>query len=219
MSTKAVIFDMDGVIVDNHLFHYRAWVDFCSKYDITINEEIYYTRMSGKTNDVLVKMFFGGNIQPEKVRDLGEEKEAVYRELIQKDIQPVTGLIPFLQDLKNSGIPLAVATNAPLSNINFTLQATGTQQFFSKIIDASMVSKGKPSPEIYLKAASELNTIPENCLVFEDSFTGIEAARAAGMKVAGVATTHKMDEISRLTDITIIDFTVINAEIVLKLII
>jgi len=192
----AVIFDMDGVIVDSNPYHAQAWIQFCKKYNVPLNEDEIPELIFGKTNKVALKEVFKKDFSPEESDRLGEEKEAIYRELHQKDMVPVKGLISFLQMLKENNIATAVATNAPVSNLNFILARTDTRQYFDELIDATMVKEGKPDPDIYLKAAEKLNMPPAKCIVMEDSTTGVEAGLRANMKVVALTTTHSPEELA-----------------------
>ena len=194
MNEKAVIFDMDGVIVDNDIYHFRAWGELCKKYDLEVSSDDVKSWF-GNTNSMILKNLFGNAIDNEKIERMGHEKEMIYRELYQDEIKTVPGLVPFLESLKDINIRIAIATSAPTVNVDFVLENTGIRNYFHKIIDASMIKEGKPSPEIYLKASEVLDIPNSSCLVFEDSFHGIESARRAGMKVIGVATTHPADKI------------------------
>ena len=209
--TFAVIFDMDGVIVDSNPYHAQAWIQFCKKYNVPLNEEEIPELIYGKTNKVALKEVFKKDFSPEEADRLGEEKEAIYRELHQKDMEPVKGLIPFLQMLKQNNIATAVATNAPVNNLNFTLKLTDTRQYFDKLIDATMVKEGKPNPDIYLRAAKELNMPPAKCIVMEDSTTGVEAGLRANMKVVALTTTHTPEELAH-THLVIDDFEELTLE-------
>ena len=106
------------------------------------------------------------------------------------------GLPEFLQYASGLGIPIALATAAPKENVKFTLEATGLVHYFNAITDSSMVERGKPDPQVYLVTAEKLGVQPSECVVFEDSIPGITAAKNAGMRVIGVATTHKSSELS-----------------------
>jgi len=194
--TLAVIFDMDGVIVDSNPYHAQAWIQFCQKHKVPLNEEEIPELIYGKTNKAALKEVFKKEFSPEEADRLGEEKEAIYRELHQKDMEPVKGLVPFLQMLKQSNVATAVATNAPVSNLNFTLERINIRQYFDELIDATMVKEGKPNPEIYLKAAEKLNMSTDRCIVMEDSITGVEAGLKANMKVVALTTTHNVEELA-----------------------
>jgi beta-phosphoglucomutase family hydrolase len=208
-----IIFDMDGVIVDNHQWHFKAWVEFGLQHGIKITKEE-FSRHFGSTNELIITGLFGNNFSSEEIIALGEEKEAIYRQLYKPVIKPVEGLKGFLQYLKDNGIPIALATSAPGSNVEFTLDATGLKDFFNVITDSSMVSRGKPDPEVYLVTAAKLGVAPAECVVFEDSVAGIQSALNAGMHVIGVATTLKSEELLMYVKEIIMNFDA--AEIRLK---
>ncbi len=204
---------MDGVIVDNHTYHVKAWEVFCNRHGIQFDEESFRAKYFGKNNFDILNGLMSTPPTTSQINYLGEEKETIYRELYQKDISPVKGLVAFLIKLKESGIKTAVATSAPTSNLDFTLDNLDIRHLFDAIVDASGISKGKPDPEIYLKAASLLNIKPDNCVVFEDSISGIKSGQNAGMKVVALITTHTIDELPK-TSIAINDFTQISVEII-----
>lgn len=205
---SAVIFDMDGVIVDNMKYHKRAWGMFLKKYapDMDVEE---FSKHFGKVNKDLLKIVFQRKISDEEESRFGEEKEALYREFYAEDVAPTDGLVEFLQDLKENSVKTAVASAAPKVNVDFVFEKTGLRPYFDASIDANDVTRGKPDPEIYLKTAEKLNCPPEACLVFEDSVPGIQAGRNAGMKVIGVATSHPADKLKD-TEFVIRDFTEVN---------
>ncbi len=211
----AVIFDMDGVIVDNMPYHRKAWVKFFEKYDPPINLEDFIQHM-GKSNEDLLTILFGSKITEEEITVLGEEKEALYREIYAPDVTPLPGFIDFLKVLKENHVKTGVATAAPRVNLDFLLEHIYVRHDFDVLIDDSEVNKGKPNPEIYLKASKKLGFEPKRCLVFEDSLAGIQAAINAGMKVIGVATTNPPEKMSN-TDLVIKDFTEVSLEKITEL--
>lgn len=189
-----LIFDMDGVIVDNHQFHFESFVEFGKRHQLTISRKD-FEPFFGRTNEVIMKSLFGNDISKEDILALANEKEAIYRELYQPFIKPLEGLTEFLQLAASRGIPIALATAAPNENVEFTLRETGLTKYFDAVTDSSMVTRGKPDPQVYLLTAAKLGVLPGDCIVFEDSVPGIVAAKNAGMRVIGVATTHKKDEL------------------------
>lgn len=190
----AVIFDMDGVIVDNYLFHKKAWKNFCDKYKLDF-EKAFRSKVFGGTNRDHLETFFERSLSSEEVFMYETEKESMYRDLYRSHIQSVPGLKDFLKELLNLNIPIALATSSPAVNVKFVLSSVNLTAFFKVILDASHVTMGKPDPEIYMKSSALLNMPPENCIVFEDSKNGITAAQAAGMKVVALTTTHPADEL------------------------
>lgn len=204
ISSVAFIFDMDGVLVDSNPFHKISLKQFCAKYGFELTEEQLREKIYGRTNKDWIPNVFG-KLSMEQIMKYQDEKEALFREIYKKDIKPVDGLIPFLEKLEKYNIPRAIATSAPRANVDFTLTETGTVSWFPTILDESFVTRGKPDPEIYLKTAAVLGFKPENCVVFEDSLSGVRAGKAAGCKVVGITTTHTPEELFE-TDFIIDDF-------------
>lgn len=200
----AFIFDMDGVLIDSNPFHKIALQQFCNKHGHDLNEAQLREKIYGRTNKDWLRNLFG-DIDKNLLLQYADEKEALFRELYKKDVHPLDGLIPFLSNLKERNISRAIATSAPRANVDFTLHYADMGGFFDTILDESFVNKGKPDPEIYLKTATALGFDPANCIVFEDSLSGIEAGKAAGCKVVGVTTTHTHEELSK-TDFIIDNF-------------
>ena len=150
----AIIFDMDGVIVDNHPFHTKAWLQFFAHHKIPMSEEEYKQQINGRPLADIIPRYFGKDFTPAMSRQFGEKKEAVYREIYKDHIVPTPGLVDFLEELEAKNIPKAIATSAPANNVEFTLASTGLKKYFSIITDDAMVTKGKPDPEVYLKTAT-----------------------------------------------------------------
>ncbi len=212
----AVIFDMDGVIVDNNPFHKKAWQIFCTKYHLEINAGDLIQNVWGRTNEDILNFVFQRNLSHEETLKYAAEKEALYRDLYKTEIKPVSGLLQFLESLKINNIRLGVATSALQDNLDFVLEHIPIRHYFSAMIEGSQLKQGKPDPEVYLKAAKELNVSVENCVAIEDSFSGIKSAISAGMMVVGVTTTHRKEELN-MTNLVIKDFTEISYQDIEKL--
>ena len=215
LKDHAFIFDMDGVIVDSNPYHKIALQQFCARHGYPLTEDQLLTRIYGRTNKEWLAQLFG-QLSPSQLAVYGEEKESLFRALFEKDIRPVKGLISFLEALDTGGIPRAIGTSAPRSNVDFTLSRTGTGRFFSVILDESFVTRGKPDPEIYLSVAKALNLPPQRCIVIEDSLSGVAAGKAAGAKVIGITTTHTKGELAS-TDMVIDDFEGLEPQNVLRM--
>ena len=195
---------MDGVIVDSNPAHKIALKEFCRKYGKDLSEEELREKIYGRRNqDWLIKIF--GPLDDGKMKAYADEKEALFRKIYDQDIKPVDGLADFLKRLEDQKLPRAIATSAPRSNVDFTLDKTGLGRFFDTILDDTFVEQGKPHPDIYLKTAKALNFEPGWCVVFEDSLAGVESAKNAGCKVVGVTTTHTREELKD-TDLVIDNF-------------
>lgn len=200
-SGGALIFDMDGVVVNSMPVHQVAWERYLERLGID-NPDI-LDRMHGQRNDEIVRMFLGPDAPEEIVHEHGAAKERLYRELLEGNVQAhlVPGIESFLD--RASSVSTALATNAEPANVNFVLDGAGLRQHFQVIADGTSVSKPKPSPDIYLYAARQLGVEAGKCVVFEDSPIGVQAARQAGMTVVGVLT-HS-DSLAD-TDFSIKDF-------------
>ncbi len=214
MNSFAVIFDMDGVIIDSNPFHKISLRQFCAQHGYHLSDEELLNKIYGRTNNDWIRNLFG-DLPKERILELGEEKEALFRELYKNEIKPLAGLESFLKLLEARKITKAIGTSAPRSNVDFCLAATRLEKYFETILDQSDVEHGKPNPEIYLKVANRIGFAPKQCIVFEDSLSGVEAAQRAGSKVVGVTTTHSREELSH-TDFVIDDFTGLTPEKLFK---
>ncbi|MFM7859249.1 MAG: HAD family hydrolase, partial [Flammeovirgaceae bacterium] len=195
--------------------HKIALHQFCEKYGYHLTEDELRARIYGRTNKQWITNLFGRTLSFEELEYYAEEKEGMFRELIKNDIKPLDGLHDFLNQLNAHRLARAIGTSAPRSNVDFVMSKTHLAEYFPIILDDSFVEHGKPHPEIYLKCAAALGYAPENCVVFEDSLSGVAAGKAAGAKVVGVATTHTFDELKE-TDLVINNFTGLNAIALVK---
>lgn len=207
---------MDGVIINNHKYHFLAWQELAKKYDITISDEFYREKMNGRTLMELMAVVFNQEMSKEEARKIGLQKEEIYRNLYRSDLAPTAGLIDFLELAKKNQIPMAVGTSAPEENVIFTLDGLGIRHYFDAIFDERAVTKGKPNPEIYQKCAAGIDRENKNCIVFEDAISGIKAGENAGSKVIALATSHKREEL--IADLIIDDFTNLDLQQIISLI-
>ena len=199
-STRAFIFDMDGTLVDNMRFHGAAWQKMLFENGVETDAQVFLVKTAGKTNREIIPHFFK-NATEERLLELGLRKEALYRELFLPERRVIGGAIEFLEAAKSLGVKMAVATAAPVANMEFILDGLELRRFFDAITTAADVSHGKPNPEVFLKSAEKLGIEPKNCLVFEDAVNGFEAARRAGMKSVGIATVNSIEDILRLASV------------------
>lgn len=195
MSTFAVLFDMDGVIVDSNPYHKISLKEFCSKYGFELNEEQLRAKIYGRANKEWIRNLFG-DITNEQLKNYAQEKEAHFRQVYEAHIEPVTGIVDFIQALHEQGIPQAIGTSAPPENLEFVMKHTHLASFFPTFMTEKDVNLTKPHPEIYQELAKKLGYAPQQCVVFEDSLSGIQAGLSAECKVVGVATTHSPEELS-----------------------
>lgn len=188
---------MDGTLIHNMEYHRLAFFEFLKRYTISITEAEYEHKNKGTITEIIPR-FFGDHLSPEQINKLGEEKEALYREMYHPHLKPIEGLIEFLKEAKNKGIRIALATMGDQKNVEFTLAGLQIQHYFDAIVSGEEVKHGKPHPEVFKRAAAKLSVSPDYCLAFEDSVSGITAALAANMQVVGVATTHTPEELRAL---------------------
>lgn len=207
----ALIFDMDGVMVDNHVWHFRAWKEFCNRHGKEITEEMFYTKLFGGNNQSTLVNIFNKRISKIEEEMMGEEKETIYREMYASQIKEVAGLGALLRSAGKALVPLAIASSAPLSNIDFTLRSLNLEGVFDAVVHSGMIAYSKPHPEIFMKAAGLLGKKPHECIVFEDSLPGIASAKAAGCHVIALATTLPPNRIQDVKHI-LSDFTDVNLE-------
>ncbi len=197
---QGFIFDMDGTMVDNMMVHHRAWQRKLAENDLDLTLEEVKESIHG-INEEIIERLFGDRFTPDDRRRIAGEKEAAYRDIFLPELKLLDGLEAFLRAAHAIGIPMGIGTAAPRENVDFVLDNLGLRPLFQSVFDAKMVTKGKPDPEVFLKVAEQLALKPENCLVFEDSPTGAEASRRAGMAAVIVATTHKPEEFARFDNV------------------
>lgn len=201
-SGMALIFDMDGVMVDSNPLHALVWREYLQKFEIPADG--IDTRMQGKRNDEIVRELFGPHLDEEEIFAHGAGKEALYRlrmaEQLEENLMP--GLRVILE--QNRQRPLGVGSNAEPANLDFVLDGAGLRPYFQAIVDGHQVANPKPAPDIYLRVAGQLGVAPRNCIVFEDSPSGIAAGRSMGARVVGVCRQGRQ---LPGTDLSIRDFT------------
>lgn len=192
---KAVIFDMNGVILDDERYQVQSWRVFCDRRGLKISEAEFASRVMGRPESATLADLFDRTLSQQEVDELSQERVAITKELIGASLPMVPGLIDCLGSLQKAGIPMAVATSSRKPYMNHVIDGLHIRSYFQVIMTAEEVVHGKPDPEIYLKVAARLGVTPADCLVFEDSRSGVAAAAAAGMFVVGVTTTQTADSL------------------------
>ncbi|MEJ5263976.1 MAG: HAD family phosphatase [Bacteroidales bacterium] len=211
---KAVIFDMDGVLVDNSKVHDETWQIICKKYGKPESAEK-VKNIFGGTNKIFVEQLLGIT-DPDEVQRIAIEKEALYREVFKSTIKAPDGLVSVLFELRKRNIRLGVATSGPKENLDFVLDNLDIRHFFDALVEESQITHGKPHPEIYLKAAGLLGVIPQECIAIEDSIFGLQSAKSAGMKAIAITTSFSPEKLT-LADKIINSFTELDPDELLKL--
>jgi len=187
------VFDLDGVLIDSHDQHQRSWFMLADELGYPLTEEQFKTSFGMRNAQVIPDVFGWAEAgDAERIQELGDRKEALYRELLRTDgLEPLPGVTAFLEGLRDAGIPASVGSSTPRLNITVCLAITGLDAFFAgNYTGAEDVSRGKPDPEVFLKAARRIGREPGRCFVVEDAHVGIQAGRRAGMRTIAVTTTH-----------------------------
>ncbi len=190
----AVLWDMDGVLVDSGTLHRRAWRIFLTQQGQPVSDEI-FERGFGRPNEQVLPEYFG-DLSETQIRHMSEEKELCYRDLIrQEGICPTPGALGWLSRFHDAGMRQALATSGCRANADLVIERTGAHPYLTDIIAAEDVPNGKPAPDVFLRAAAVLDVAPARCLVIEDSVHGVQAARAAEMRCLALETTHPASDL------------------------
>ncbi len=196
----AVIFDMDGVICHTNPYHSQAFREFFAKRDLNPTDEDFAQHMFGKSNSYILRYFLQREILGEEFEEMEFEKESLFRTIYEPNVEPIAGLMKFLKELKEHDVKTAVATSAPRANLDLISEKLDLPMIMESFMASENVTKHKPDPEVYLTSAERLGMSPDQCVVFEDSFSGVTAAINAGMKVVGVLTSHSKEELPPCDD-------------------
>ncbi len=199
-SIHGIIFDMDGTMVNNMMVHHRAWQRKLSSLGLELTMEEVMEKIHGVNEEILERLF-GDRFSPEERRQIAWEKEAEYRKIFKPELQLLEGLPVLLDQLKEIEFPFGIGTAAPGENADFVIDELDLRSYFRAVVHAGHVNKGKPHPEVFQKAAAGIGIPTEQCLVFEDSPTGIHAAQNAGSLAVAVLTTHRKEEFEQYENI------------------
>lgn len=208
---KAVIFDMDGVIIDSEHIHYELFKIFSKELGLTIPQEEYNT-LIGSTDTRIWSYFKSKYGLKQNVEELVESYAARYLDYLAttEDVNPITGVETLIKDLYNNNTRLALASSASRKNIEMVLHLFGYNKYFEINVSGFEVSSGKPAPDIFLHAADMMRLKPEECVVIEDTRNGVNAAIAAGMKCIAFRNPNSGDQDLSAADMIIDSFAEIN---------
>ena len=195
MTPRGVIFDMDGVLVDSGAHHRAAWDALLAEVGVRVENPEFWRLTIGRPAHEAVVLLLGRELPPDEAMELAGRKRDLYRQFSRRGVLAVPGAETFVSSVARSGMACAVATSASRHDARHVLGALRLAEHFGAVVTAEDVMRGKPDPEVYLRAARELGVPPGECLVFEDAVVGVQAARRAGMRVIGVTTAHSGDEL------------------------
>ena len=209
---KAVIFDMDGVLVDSQPYHFKADIDTMAEYGV-VKDQKFYEKFAGTlTSDRMriLKDLFKLDIPVEEM--VKKREDMILEIMAREDIKPVSGIPEFLKSIKNRGLKTAVASSSGYDLIGLILSRLGISEYFDSITSGNDVKRGKPSPDIFLLAAERIGAEPSECLVVEDSENGVKAAKSAGMKALGYINPTSGYQCLDMADFITDDFKKVNIE-------
>jgi len=191
MKTKALIFDLNGTMIDDMRYHAQAWYDLLNHdLDAGLSWDQVTAEMYGKNDELLVRIFGDSHFTAEKMKELSFEKERRYQQAYTPHLSLIGGLRELLEEAKNEGIPMAIGSAAIPFNIDFVLDTLHIRSYFMAIVSADDVRVSKPDPETFTRCAQLLHVPATDCIVFEDAPKGVEAALHAGMKCVVLTTMH-----------------------------
>jgi len=202
----AIIWDMDGVLVDTKDFHYQAWQDIYQRFanDKAPLSRNLFDSIFGMQNAETVESFFGSDqATPEFIKEVAAKKEALFRAKIRGRANPLPGVLSWLSYFQDHGLSQAVASSAPERNVQAILGELRIRAYFAVVLSGDSPGEelhpldSKPAPAIFLEAARQLNVSPESCLVIEDSVVGVQAAKAATMACLAISTTHPISKLAQ----------------------
>ncbi len=190
-----VIFDLDGVLIDTCEFHKQSFYDLAEKEEgFHMSDEFFYDKF-GMQNGQIIPAMTDRQLSEDEIEQLSQWKEQRYRELIKGKLQLLDGAAELIEELHNNGFKLAIGTSTPRVNLEFTLDIISARDKFDAHVTGEDVSKGKPAPDTFLKAAEKLDLEPKRCVVIEDAIAGVEAAKNAGMTAFAVTTTRPSEDL------------------------
>ncbi|MCX6054167.1 MAG: HAD family phosphatase [Chloroflexi bacterium] len=209
LNLGAVLWDMDGVIVDTFIDHYRSWQQTMDELNQPYNMDL-FRKTFGMNNRLILTLIFDRELEEDFIQRVSDRKEVLFRQMIHGHVTLFPGVAEWLKQFELLGIKQAVASSAPQANIEAILDELGIHQYFqAEVAGASL--QGKPDPAVFLLAARRLGIDPAHCLVIEDSIAGVEAARRGGMKCVAVLTTNDAEKL-QAADIVVKDLSFLDAE-------
>ena len=211
-----VIFDMDGVLADTAEQHFQSWLAVAPRWGVQITRADFRATF-GRPNHEGIPILFHRPVPPDELKEIDRLKEQAFREIVRRSLEPLPGVVELVRALDGSGFRLAVGSSGPRENIELILETLGIARHFGAVVSGWDVSRGKPDPEVFLKAAARIGVEPACCVVIEDVPAGVQAARSAGMKCIAVTTTRPAYELQS-ADRVVESLADVSPEAVLELI-
>ena len=211
MASRAVLWDLDGVVVDTGEFHYLAWDEVLAEAGLPFSRQFFQATF-GMNNAGILTTLLGHEPPANQLKFISERKEERFRQIIHGQVRPLPGVVQPLQWFKRHGFKQAIASSAPPANIDFLIDELGLCAYFEAIVSGYDLP-GKPAPDVFLLAARRLAVDPIGCLVIEDAVAGVEGAKRANMKCLAVTTTNPIEKLHR-ADRVVDTLTVVSASLI-----
>jgi len=192
--SKAVIFDMDGVLIDSFRSHFESWRRVAAEHGRVYTESQFVAGFGRTSREVIAEQWQGVSLSPELIRKVDERKESLFRELISQDFPAMDGAIELVSSLAGAGFRIAVGSSGPPDNVRLAVDRLGIRGFLAAIVTGGDVKRGKPDPQVFTLAAERMRVAPRRCVVVEDAPVGVEAAKRGGMHSIGLASTGRTVE-------------------------
>jgi beta-phosphoglucomutase family hydrolase len=212
---RAVIWDLDGVIIDTAPFHFQAWREVFQEEGVEFSETD-FMHSFGLRNEDIIRRILGDRTSESKISAIATKKEERFRRKIEGKATPSPGALLLMRQLQERGFKQGIASSAPRENVRLLLKAVGAEEFIQDIVSEEDVHRGKPAPEVFLVAARKLGALPRSCVVIEDAVAGVRAAKAAGMKCLAITTTHPRESLAE-ADLVVDNLKEINISTIEKL--
>jgi len=187
---RAIIWDLDGVVVDSSEQHRRAWQQLAAETGMTFTDEDFWATF-GRSNAAIIPLYWGTDLSPEQIDDLANRKEILFRALVRDGLRPLPGALELMQEARAAGLKQSLASSAPMENVTTISELLGLARWLDAFVSGDRLPRGKPAPDIFLLAAEKLDSGPARCIVIEDAPAGVAAAKAAGMRCLAVTTSHQ----------------------------
>jgi beta-phosphoglucomutase len=219
MTNSAIIWDVDGTLVDTAELHFDSWVKLAAELGKPFTRADFAATFGRRNPEIIHQLF--GDYPADQVAELGERKERYYRAEAAQGVSLLPGVRSLLEQFSQRGIPQAIGSSAPRNNLELILDLTDSRKFFQGVVAMEDTQRGKPDPQVFLVAAARVGREPGRCIVFEDAVAGVQAAKAGGMRCVAVRFVgHHSEESLRKAgaDLVTISLAELNAEQVLSLI-
>jgi beta-phosphoglucomutase len=197
---EAVIFDMDGVLIDSYDAHFRSWRKLGEERGREYTEQDFLAGFGRTSREVIVEQWGGGDMTDEQIAEIANRKEALFRDSLAEEFPAMPGAVELIEELRRAGVRVGVGSSGPPDNVHLILDRLGVKHALSAVVTGADVTRGKPDPQVFQLVAERLGVPPEHAVVIEDAPVGVQAARAAGMKVVGLASTGRTPDELRGAD-------------------